>query len=120
MFKNTPKILAHVSSIDRGNFVTPQYILNRGSNIVNLFRRYCPHRMYPMETPGTNVGEITCKFHNFKWSANGEPLKNDRKLGCGSAIIGQSGLVLKNFAEPNHQWVEDLANETDLEYSHSC
>jgi hypothetical protein len=119
MFKNASKVLAHVSSMEGGNFVTPQYILNKGNDKVNLFRRYCPHRMYPMETPGTNVGEITCKFHNFKWSAVGEPLNNDKKLGCGSAATGRSGLVFKGFTEPDHQWVEDLANETGLEYSHS-
>jgi hypothetical protein len=119
MFKKTPKILAHKSSLNKGNFVTPQYILNKGTDTVNLFRRYCPHRMYPMETPGTNVNEITCHFHNFKWNAIGEPLNNNKKLGCGSAQVGRSGLVLKDFVEPNHQWVEDLANETNLEYSHS-
>lgn len=119
MFKKNPKVLAHKSSMAVGNFVTPQYILNDGGDSVNLFRRYCPHRMYPMETPGTNVGEITCKFHAFKWTANGDPINNDKKLGCGTASLGKSGLVFKDFIEPLDGWVDDLAKETNLQYSHS-
>jgi hypothetical protein len=48
MFKNPPKILAHKSAIIEKNYVTPEYILNNDNNSVNLFNRYCPHRMYPL------------------------------------------------------------------------
>jgi hypothetical protein len=119
MFKNSPKILAHVSSVNKSNFVTPEYILNKGDNQINLFHRFCPHRMYPLHEPGDQVEEIQCKFHNFKWSSNGTPINNNKKLGCGNADIGKSGLVFKNFVEPEHHWVTDLAREQNLEYSHS-
>jgi hypothetical protein len=33
--------------------------------------------------------------------------------------VGQSGLILKNFNEPDHTWVKDLSKETELIYSHS-
>jgi len=116
MFKNTPKILAHISSIKNNNFVTPEYILNKGTNSVNLFNRYCPHRMYPMHVPGTTTNEIVCNLHNFKWDINGTPLNNSKKINCGNADIGRSGLILKDFVEPNHQWVNDLSAENNLEY----
>ncbi|HEY6435408.1 MAG TPA: hypothetical protein VIY47_02380, partial [Ignavibacteriaceae bacterium] len=29
-------------------------------------------------------------------------------------------LLFKNFNEPTHKWVNDLANEDDLEFSHIC
>ena len=119
MFKNPPKILAHVSSVNKSNFVTPEYILNKGDNRINLFHRFCPHRMYPLHEPGDQVEEIQCKFHNFKWSSNGTPINNNKKLGCGNADIGKSGLVFKNFVEPDHHWVTDLAREQNLKYSHS-
>lgn len=119
MLKNTPKILAHVSSIEHGNFVTPEYILNKGEDTVNLFNRYCPHRMYPMHNPGDIVDEIKCDFHDFRWDKNGVSINNDRKINCGSAKIGRSGLIFKDFVEPNHYWVDDLAKETNLQYSHT-
>jgi len=119
MFKNTPKILAHISSIKNNNFVTPEYILNKGTNSVNLFNRYCPHRMYPMHVPGTTTNEIVCNLHNFKWDINGTPLNNSKKINCGNADIGRSGLIFKDFKEPYHFWVDDLEKEQDLQYSHS-
>jgi hypothetical protein len=119
MFKNPPKILAHVASTNAGNFVVPEYILNKGTNSVNLFHRYCPHRMYPLHTPGEVIQEVSCKFHNFKWEVDGTPINNTKKLGCGRADIGKSGLVFKNFIEPDSHWVTDLVSETNLEYSHS-
>jgi hypothetical protein len=39
---------------------------------------------------------------------------------CGVATTGKSGLVFKNFIEPDHKWVNDLSNEQSLEYSHIC
>lgn len=121
MFKNPPAILAHESATATGNFVTLDYILNRGTDdsMINLFRRFCPHRMYPISEPGVIVDNIVCTLHGFEWTKEGEPVNNDRKIGCGSATVGRSGLVFKNFNEPDHTWVDDLAKETGLKYSHS-
>jgi Rieske [2Fe-2S] domain len=119
MFKNPPKILTHISALDMGSMVTPEYIISKNNFDITLLRRFCPHRMYPIG----NVGEIlknkiTCKFHGFEWNTNGEPINNDRKISCGTAKIGRSGLILKDFVEPNHRWVTDLAKETNLKFSH--
>ena len=118
LFNKPPKILAHKSVITDSNFVTPEYILNPGINQINLFNRYCPHRMYPLARPGEYIDNIVCKFHGFAWDKSGVPLNNDRNIGCGQAQIGRSGLVFKDFVEPNHFWVDDLAKETNLEFSH--
>lgn len=118
LFNNPPKILSHISALDSGNFVTPEYILNKGDSKINLMRRYCPHRMYPLHKVGQHVDQIVCNFHGFEWDKNGTPLNNDRKLNCGLASIGRSGLVFTNFTEPNHQWVDDLASEENLKFSH--
>lgn len=119
MFKSVPKILAHVSSVESHNFVTPEYILNKGDSGVNLFNRYCPHRMYRMYEAGAHTDEIVCDFHNFKWQKDGTPINHPRKINCGTAEIGRSGLVFKDFVEPDHFWVSDLAKERNLSYSHS-
>lgn len=118
MFNNPPKILAHQSALKAGNFTTPEYILNQGADNVNLFHRYCPHRLYPLAKVGDTVQNIVCKFHGFEWTKDGQPVNNDRKIGCGKATTGKSGLVFKDFVEPDHQWVKDLAGETRLEFSH--
>jgi hypothetical protein len=118
MFISIPKIFAHVSSVDKGNFVLPEIILNKSNEGVNLFHRFCPHRMYPLHNIGEHVENIVCNFHKFEWDKNGNPLNNPKKLKCGTAEVGRSGLVFKNFVEPNHYWVDDLANEINLEYSH--
>ncbi len=119
MFVKTPKILAHESVLNNGNFVVPEYILNKGDTGVNLFHRFCPHRMYPLADPGNHVNEITCKFHDFQWDSKGIPINNNKKLTCGTAQTGKSGLVMKDFVEPDHRWVEDLSKEKNLVYSHS-
>ena len=120
MFISSPKIYAHLSVLEKGNFVVSEYILNKGNGInVNLFRRFCPHRLYPLAETGTHVNEITCKLHNFKWDKDGKALNNPKKIHCGEASIGKSGLIFKNFIEPNHKWVNDLASEKNLKYSHS-
>ena len=119
MFTTSPKIFAHKSAIETHNFVIPEYILNKGQDEVNLFHRFCPHRMYPLAVPGTHVDEINCEFHDFKWTSTGIPINNDRKLSCGKASVGRSGLIFKHFIEPNHIWVDNLASETSLKYSHS-
>ncbi len=99
--------------------MAPEYILNKDVNKVNLFRRLCPHRMYPLADVGTHIEDITCKFHNFKWDKNGNPLNNDKNISCGLSYIGKSGLIFKDFIEPKHFWVDDLNKEAHLEYSHS-
>jgi nitrite reductase/ring-hydroxylating ferredoxin subunit len=119
MFTSTPKIFAHISSVNKGNFVLPEVILNKADDGINLFHRFCPHRMYPLHNTGEHVENIVCKFHNFEWDKDGNPLNNPKKLKCGTAEVGRSGLVFKDFIEPDHQWVDDLAKETDLVYSHS-
>ena len=96
MFISSPKIYAHLSVLEKGNFVVSEYILNKRNEInVNLFRRFCPHRMYPLANIGTHVNEITCKLHNFKWDKDGEALNNPKKIHCGEASIGKSGLIFK-------------------------
>lgn len=119
MFKKTPKVLTHLSSLNNGNFVSPEFIINKSDNEVNLLHRYCPHRLYPISTPGEIVKEITCQFHNFQWTERGEPINNNKKLKCGSANLGKSGLIFKDFSEPTHKWVDDLSKEKNLQYSHS-
>lgn len=119
MFKNPPKILAHLSAVNKGNFVTPEFILNKDNNSINLFKRFCPHRMYPLSKPGEILDTITCNFHGFHWSKDGQPINNDMKLNCGSANIGRSNLIFQNFEEPEHQWVRDIEEEKHLEFSHA-
>lgn len=119
MFDVVPKVLAHKSVVDNGNFVIPDFILNKNGDGVSLFHRFCPHRMYPLHNPGEHVQNVYCKFHDYEWTASGTPINNDKKLKCGEAVVGQSGLVMRNFAEPEHQWVMDLTNETDLVYESS-
>lgn len=119
MFKQFPKIFTHISSLENNNYSTGDYILNLNNNEVNLFHRYCPHRMYPLIEPGNLTNNIVCKFHNFQWDKNGTPINNNRKLKCGVADIGKSRLVFKDYYEPDHQWVNDLKNEVNLKYSHT-
>ena len=75
--------------------------------------------MYPLHEVGSHIHEIHCNFHNFQWNKNGEPLNNTKKLNCGTATIGRSGLVFNNFSEPDFFWVDDLESEKNLEYSHN-
>lgn len=119
MFHKPPQILAHRSACNDGSFVTPKYILSNANDSIDLMNRTCPHRLYPIG----NVGEILkesllCNFHGFEWKLNGTPINNNKQIKCGQGSIGKSGLVLKDFIEPNHKWVDDLASETTLEYSH--
>jgi phenylpropionate dioxygenase-like ring-hydroxylating dioxygenase large terminal subunit len=117
MFKNPPKILAHAAATRDGNFVTPDFIIGKDGE--SLFNRYCPHRRYPINEVGGVLKEsIVCNFHGFEWSLTGEPINNNKRLGCGKVSKGKSGLLFKDFTEPDHQWVDDLASETQIEYSH--
>jgi nitrite reductase/ring-hydroxylating ferredoxin subunit len=119
MFKTLPKIFAHISSLNKGNFVLHDTILNKSEDGVNMFHRFCPHRMYPLHNTGDHVENIICKFHNFEWDRDGNPINNPKKLKCGTAEVGQSGLIFKDFVEPDHKWVKELVSETELVYSHS-
>jgi len=117
MFKHPPKILAHRSAVKNGNFVTPDYIL--GNDSESLFNRYCPHRRYPISEVGDVLREsMLCNFHGFEWGLKGVPINNDKHINCGKMSTGKSGLLFKDFVEPEHKWVDDLASETSLEYSH--
>lgn len=118
MFKNTPKIYAHISVINDKNYVLHDKILHRNGDIVEMFHRYCPHRMFPLHNIGDHVDNIKCEFHGFTWDKNGIPLNNNKKLKCGVATIGRSGLIFNNFIEPNHRWVDELSKECNLIYSH--
>jgi hypothetical protein len=75
--------------------------------------------MYPLHNIGQHVDNIICKFHGFAWDKNGTPLNNNRKLNCGTADVGWSGLVFTDFREPNHRWVDNLASEKNLKFSHA-
>ena len=120
MYKNTAKILAHKSSTDTGNFVTSEYILHKTDCNIELFNRFCPHRFYPLADLGITNTDHVCKFHGLSWAQNGTPTNNNKNIKCGLATVGQSGLVFKNFKEPTHRWVNDLASEKNLKYSHTC
>jgi len=119
MFKNTPKIIAHHSAVSVENFATSEYILHQQGNVVKLLNRFCPHRMYPLAQPGDLVDQLTCKFHGFAWSKDGTPINNDKNIHCGNVNVSSTGLITKNFTEPKHKWVDDLASESNLKYSHS-
>jgi hypothetical protein len=117
MFKVLPKILAHKTAISEGNFVTPEYIIGKDST--SLFNRHCPHRKYPIGQLGEVLKEsIECNFHGLKWDLAGIPINNTKNIKCGKVSTGKSGLMFKDFQEPNHQWVDDLANEQNLIFSH--
>lgn len=120
MIKNTSKVLAHLSATSQGNFVTDDYILHRKDQGIELLNRFCPHRFYPLADLGVTSSDHVCKFHGLSWTQDGTPKNNNKNIKCGSATVGKTGLVFKNFVEPNHQWVNDLANETNLQYSHTC
>ena len=118
MFKKLPKALAHKAAIQNGNFVSPEYILHNAGDHVDLQHRYCPHRLYPLSDVGEIIQEITCELHGYKWDINGLALNNNKKLNCGKASVGRSGLIFKDFIEPDHFWVDDLEKENNLVYSH--
>lgn len=118
MIENPPKIFSHINILNEGNYVLPDYILNKNEENVYLLHRFCPHRLYPLHEPGNHIDEVYCKFHNFKWTKNGIPINNDKKLNCGELKIGKSGLLLQNFKEPGNHWVNDLAKETNLVYNY--
>lgn len=119
MFKAPPQILGHISALKSGSLVTPKYIVANDEGRINLLNRMCPHRFFPIGEKGEVVQDITCKFHGFSFDVKGSPVNNSYKLPCTSGELGKSGLIIRNFKEPDHHWVTDLASETDLNYSHS-
>ena len=52
-------------------------------------------------------------------SKDGEPKNNTKKLHCGNVDISNSGLIFKNYQEPDTSWSRDLSTEKNLKYSHS-
>ena len=108
MKSNYPDVLLHASL--NQSIVHPDVIANKQT----LLKRFCPHRMYTMHQTGDLIDEITCDLHDWKWNSLGTPLNNDRKLGCGEVTRGRSNLILRNFQEPNHRWVDIIGSETNL------
>lgn len=117
MFKNPPKIIGHISALNLGSFVGQEYIMTKVNDKVVLLNRLCPHRFYPISELG-NTDDIICKLHGFSFQKDGNPINNPYKLSCHKSNVGKSGLVFRNFVEPNHKWVEDVSNEKNLQYSH--
>lgn len=121
MFRNESKVITHVSALKKYNrFIGEEYIVTKNNEKINVFNRLCPHRFYPLGNYGEEKENITCKLHGFVFDDNGKATNNPYKLNCQTSNIGKSGIIFKNFIEPEHAWVEDLANEKKLEYSHSC
>lgn len=119
MFKNPPKVVGHVSSLKTGLFVGQEYIMSKVDDEIKLFNRICPHRFYPIDETGNQPDNITCKLHGFSFNNDGSSKNSPYKLNCQNYNLGKSGLVFKNFIEPNHKWVNDIASERNLVYSHS-
>jgi nitrite reductase/ring-hydroxylating ferredoxin subunit len=119
MFKQIPQIIGHISSCKNKPFIGYEYIMTKVDNTINLFNRTCPHRFYPIGEQLGPTNNITCKLHGFEYDSMGAAV-NDHpfKLNCSSYNLGMSGLVFRNFAEPDHEWVACIASETNLEYSH--
>lgn len=119
MFKHAvPNFFSHISATDNGNYTTPTHIIHKDDNGISLFHKWCPHRLYPLAKTGEHLQNITCKLHGFEWDSNGVALNNSKKLICGKLTPSKSGLLFKNFNEPDNHWVGDLSKERNLKYSH--
>lgn len=118
MFKNPPKVIGHISALKHGPFVGQEYIMTKVDDEIRLLNRLCPHRFYPIGDLG-NIENITCKLHGFSFNADGSSKNNPYKLSCHSNNVGKSGIVFRNFTEPNHKWVDIISNEKDLEFHHT-
>ena len=126
MFKQSPNIFAHVASLANGNLVLHDKIVVKNQDGFCAKRRECPHRGYLMHKPGDIVNNIVCKLHGFCWDSNGDPLVKEPYVDhfyklhhAGDIEAGRSGLLFQNFKEPDAEWVDILAAEKDLIYSHS-
>lgn len=118
MFKTLPLAIAHRSSTDNGMYVTPEFIISKDKDQVKALKKFCPHRKYPLGTTGEIKDKLVCKLHGFSFNPDGSPINNNRNLGCANTKIGKSGIVWRDFQEPEHEWVEDLAKEQNFIYSH--
>jgi hypothetical protein len=118
---NYPLILAHAASLaNEKKFATPRFILSKHGKEVQLSDRHCPHRRYPLAEPGQQIDALKCNFHGLKWDNNCDPINHFYKIGNhGQADITDCGLISINFQIPTHKWVNDIANEKNLAYSHS-
>jgi hypothetical protein len=127
MFKKTPNIFAHVAGLEKGNLVLCDKIVVKDNDNYHIKSRECPHRGYLMHNPGDVVKNVVCKLHGFAWKNNGQPLSSEpycdhfyKLHHHGNATVGKTGLVFQNFVEPeNAEWVEILAKDDSLKYSHS-
>ena len=121
MFKtNPPQFFAHKSALE--NFVTHKHIITHNSQgELNAYNRRCPHRGYLMGEPGYRLDDqIICKFHGFKFDKDGNSIDCKCSNLPGKLVnISRSGLIYKNWIEPNHFWVDELEKETNFIYEHS-
>lgn len=118
MFDLLPIAIAHKKCIEKGMFVAPEYIVSESNGNIKALNKYCPHRRYPLGETGKFLNNIQCQLHGFAFSADGAGINNNRNLTCPSTKLGRSGLLFRDFTEPDHEWVDDLAKETDLIFSH--
>ena len=118
MFTRLPTAIAHKSCADQGMYVTPEYIVSTVDGKTHALKKFCPHRQYPLATTGEHTDKLECKLHGFAFNPDGTPINNNRSLGCTNISVGKSGIVFRDFVEPDHQWVDDLAAETNLKFSH--
>jgi hypothetical protein len=127
MFKKSPNIFSHVSSLNNGNFVLHDKIVIKNGESYDIKSRECPHRGYIMHTPGDVIKNVVCKLHGFAWDQEGKPLskepycKHFYKLHHhGSAKESITGLIVDDFDIPQDaEWVKMLSADKDLVYSHS-
>jgi nitrite reductase/ring-hydroxylating ferredoxin subunit len=117
MFKKFPMGIAHKNSADKGMLVTPEYIVSK-TDTVNVLNKFCPHRKYPLGTTGEKLEKIECQLHGFSFNSDGSPINNDRQIRCSNIKQGKSGLLWRDFTEPDSVWSDDLSKETNLVYSH--
>jgi len=118
MFNKFPTAVAHKSCVDRGMYVTPEYIISECNGELKTLNKFCPHRRYPLGTTGEHKTQIKCKLHGFEFNPDGSPINNDKSLACSTVHLGKSGILFKDFTEPKHTWVDDLSKEQNLKYSH--
>ena len=118
MFSTLPTAIAHKSCADEGMYVTPEYIISNVDGKIHTLKKFCPHRRYPLATTGEYTDKLECKLHGFAFNPDGTAINNNRSLVCSNISVGKSGIVFRDFTEPDHQWVNDLASESDLKYSH--
>ena len=124
MFKNQPKIYAHKSALNNGNFVVGEAIILKNNNKYNLKSRECPHRGYIMHAPGDVIKDVVCKLHGFAWDNEGRPLSKEpycnhfyKLASRGDLEISKTGLVSSNLVEAeNKEWFKVLSSQQDLEF----